>query len=118
MKFLTDQDVYFHTVKFLRTRGYDVRTAAEFDVSAVPDRELLEQAIRSERILVTRDRDFGKLVFTENISCGVIYLRFTPFTLTACHKEFERVLDEYSEDILSSVFIVVEPGRHRIRKLR
>jgi hypothetical protein len=33
------------------------------------------------------------------------------------HAELERVLTLYSEQELQSSFVVIEPGRHRIRKL-
>jgi predicted nuclease of predicted toxin-antitoxin system len=66
---------------------------------------------------VTRDRDFGALVFVQGSGPGVIYLRILPSTQDAVHAEFERVLTLYSEVELQESFVVIEPGRHRIRKL-
>jgi hypothetical protein len=34
------------------------------------------------------------------------------------HRELHRLLEEHGEDELRSVFCVVEPHRHRIRRLR
>jgi predicted nuclease of predicted toxin-antitoxin system len=69
------------------------------------------------RIFVTRDRDFGGLVFVRGITCGVIYLRILPASLTAVHQELKTLLSEHSEDELKKTFAVVEHGRHRLRKL-
>ena len=39
-----------------------------------------------------------------------------PSTLEAVHAELGRVLSLYSEAELLGSFVVVEPGRHRVRK--
>lgn len=67
------------------------------------------------RIFVTRDRDFGGLVFVRQLPIGVVYLRMLPTTQIAVHAELERVLSLYSEQQLKSAFVVIEPARHRIR---
>ncbi len=69
------------------------------------------------RIFITRDRDFGVLVFVRDLGMGVIYLRILPSTLGVVHEELETVLMSYSEDELKRAFVVVEPGRHRFRRL-
>ena len=66
---------------------------------------------------MTRDRDFGGLVFVCGFGSGVIYLRIVPSTLQAVHQELVRVLAMHSEDTLRSAFVVVEAGRHRVRHL-
>lgn len=116
MKFLTDQDVYGMTVQLLSELGHEVVTAAQQGLSNASDAVLLQAARNQERILVTRDRDFGNLVIAQQLSTGVIYLRMVPSALAAVHAELERVLDEYSEKVLLHAFVVVEPGRHRLRQ--
>jgi len=76
------------------------------------------RAAEEKRLFVTRDKDFGGLVFVERLSKGVLFLRITPETLAATHKELKRVLTTYSETELTAAFVVVEPGRHRFRTLR
>jgi len=112
-----DQDVYAATVRFLEDLGHDVVTAAEIGCSCAADLELLNIAQKQNRIFVTRDRDFGGLVFVRNLGAGVIYLRILPSTLDVGHKELERVLTSYSEDEIKKAFVVVEPGRHRFRRI-
>ncbi len=75
-----------------------------------------EQHMKS-RIFVTRDRDFGALVFIRDLGVGVVYLRMVPSTIDAVHQELEKLLTLHSEDELRQAFVVVEAGRHRFRKL-
>jgi predicted nuclease of predicted toxin-antitoxin system len=117
MKFLADQDVFATTVRFLIGLGHDVVTAAQLGLSQATDAMLLQVAQQQGRIFVTRDRDFGGLVFVQGGGTGVVYLRMLPTTVNAVHAEFERVLNLYTEQELQGSFVVVEPGRHRIRKL-
>ena len=117
MRFLLDQDVYAATGRFLSGLGYDVVPVAQIGRSRATDSELLSIAQKQGRVFVTRDRDFGGLVFVKGLGAGVIYLRILPSTQNAVHKELERVVKSYSEDELKRAFVVVEPGRHRFRKL-
>jgi predicted nuclease of predicted toxin-antitoxin system len=117
MKFLSDPDVYAATVRFLGGLGHDVETAAHLGLAQADDAELLRVAQDQGRLFVTRDRDFGSLVFVQGSGTGVIYLRMAPATQSAVHTELERILTLYSEQELKDSFVVVEPARHRIRRL-
>lgn len=117
MKFLADQDVYAVTLAFLRGLGHDVVPAAQLGLAQADDADLLHVAHNQERIFVTRDRDFGALVFIGGSGAGVFYLRILPSTQQVVHAELARVLMLYGEQELQASFVVIEPGRHRIRKL-
>jgi predicted nuclease of predicted toxin-antitoxin system len=117
MNFLLDQDVYAATVRFLRELGHDVIPVAQLGLSQAEDEELLKVAHAQNRIFVTRDRDFGHLVFVRALGAGVLYLRMLPLTQKATHSELKRVIETYGEEELSNSFVVIEPDGHRIRKL-
>lgn len=116
MRFLADQDVYYVTVEFLRRGEHDVVTARQIGMSRSTDVELLTRAAAESRIFVTRDKDFGSLVFVQSVGKGVIYLRVTPAIVDLVHEELAQVLRSYSEADLVSAFVVIEAGRHRFRK--
>lgn len=86
-------------------------------MAAAPDEENLKKAIELDRIFVTRDRDYGNLVFVRKINAGVLYLRILRSSISEVHIELERVLSSYSEQELRSTFVVVEADRHRFRRL-
>lgn len=117
MKLLLDQDVYAVTARFLNDLEHDVVPVARIGLSQAEDTEILRIAQEQDRILVTRDRDFGNLVFVQALGAGVLYLRILPTTQNAVHAEPERVLTTQAEKELKSVFVVVEAGGHRIRRL-
>jgi predicted nuclease of predicted toxin-antitoxin system len=97
VKFLVDQDVYALTTRYLRDLGHDGVTAAEIGMSRATDMELLAEATQAARIFVTRDRDFGSLVFLWRVGKGVILLRIIPSAPVAVHAELKRVLETHTE---------------------
>lgn len=117
MKILLDQDVYAATARFLAKLGHDVVQAAQIGLSQANDERLLAIAQEQSRILVTRDRDFGALVFVKGLRAGVLYLRVLPSTQDSVHGELARVLKSYSETELMKAFVVIEADGHRFRKL-
>lgn len=117
MKFLLDQDVYASTARLMSEWGHDVVPVARIGLSRAKDEELLAVAQEQGRILVTRDRDYGSLVFVRGLGVGVLYLRVLPSTQQSVHKELARVLEMYSGEELAHAFVVIEPDSHRIRWL-
>jgi predicted nuclease of predicted toxin-antitoxin system len=115
MRFLTDQNVYAATARLLIGLGQQVVLARDAGLARADDPILLEYARDNDLILITRDRDFGHLVVGGTVEAGVIYLRITPSTVESIHAELGRVLAAYPEERLARAFVVVEPGRHRIR---
>jgi len=117
MKFLLDQDVYAVTARFLTALGHDIVTASSIGLSTADDTDILRRAQDDGRILVTRDRDFGGLAFVMGHGSGILYLRITPSTIEAVHREVGLILARYGEADLQKAFVVVEPGRHRHRQI-
>jgi predicted nuclease of predicted toxin-antitoxin system len=117
MRFLLDQDVYSVTARFLSDLGHDVVQVAAVGLSRAEDEEILNVAQEQSRILVTRDRDYGNLVFVHALGAGVLYLRILPSTQNAVHAELARVLSTHTEEELAKAFVVIEAGGHRLRKL-
>lgn len=115
MRFLLDQDVYAGTATHLLSLGHDVIRVAEIGLSRSSDEELLITAGRMERLFVTRDRDFGNLVFVKALGAGVLYLRMLPSSQTDVHNQLALLLNHYSEQDLSRAFVVVERDRYRVR---
>ena len=117
MKLLLDQDVYETTIRFLIASGHDILRVSELGMARATDEENLNKALELGRIFVTRDRDYGNLVFVKSIKSGVLYLRILPSNLKSVHQELERVLNIYSEGELKLAFVVVESGKHRFRRI-
>jgi predicted nuclease of predicted toxin-antitoxin system len=113
LRFLADESCDFAIVRVLRADGHDVLAVSEFTSRSI-DRELIEQAHRERRILLTEDKDFGWLVFVSHLeSAGVILIRY-PGNLR--HQLAESVMQLVREegDKLHNAFVVVQPGHVRI----
>lgn len=118
MRLLLDQDVYEVTAQYLEDIGHVVTRVASLDLSRASDEVILETAERLGLVLLTRDRDFGNLVFVRGAGAGVIYLRMLPATIELVHDELATVLSRYSEEQLRAAFVVVTDRGHRIRTVR
>lgn len=118
MKLLLDQDVYERTARFLVEKEYDVLRLKDIGMSRASDEDNLAKAAELGRLFVTRDRDYGNLVFVKGIQCGVLYLRLKPAQTDEVHEQLEKVLARYSADELHGSFVVVEPRRHRFRRIK
>jgi len=116
MKIVLDEDVYAATGRFLKALNHEVISVLELGLSGRSDEVILRSAMEQQGALITRDRDFGHLVFVKGLGSGVIYLRMLPSTLDAVHRELKRVLDRYKQEELEGSFVVVEPGGHRFRR--
>jgi len=69
-------------------------------------------------VYLTRDKDYGSLVFLGKIACpGAILLRITPETIDEVHAELARLFQHRTEEELQKLFCAVEPKRHRIRHI-
>jgi predicted nuclease of predicted toxin-antitoxin system len=79
MRFLADESCDFAVVRTLRRAGFDVLSVSESTPRA-EDSEVIGLALREERILLTEDKDLGRLVYSHGQeTLGVIFLRFPTF---------------------------------------
>lgn len=116
MRFLADESCDFAVVRGLRAAGHDVRTVADISPRAA-DSEVIRIAFDESRILLTEDKDFGRLVYAGAASAGVILLRYpararnqlTPETVEAVGLHGSRLMGR---------FAVLSPGRVRISPSR
>ncbi len=113
MRFLADESCDFTVVRALRAAGYSVATVTDLAPGA-PDERVIGLAVGERSVLLTEDRDFGRLVDAQGAtSSGVLYLRF-PTTAREDLGEAVVKLVERMGDRLIGRFVVLQPGRARI----
>ena len=114
LRFLADESCDFAVVRALRAEGYDVLAISEV-MQRSDDRELIEQASRERRILLTEDKDFGWLVYVSHTdSAGVILIRFPGNARQTLVDTFIDLVRSQGQDLVGA-FVVVQPGHTRIR---
>jgi predicted nuclease of predicted toxin-antitoxin system len=75
MRVLADENIDRPIVHWLRERGHDVEEATVAAPEA-PDAQLIDRSRRQDRILMTFDRDIGRIIRADPLPHpGVIYLR-------------------------------------------
>src|SRR4030043_1582177 len=75
MRFLADESCDFAVVRALRRAGFDVLCISESS-PRTEDSEVIRLALHEGRILLTEDKDFGRLVYSHGQdTLGVIFLR-------------------------------------------
>ncbi len=76
-RFLADEQFPGPSIRLLRAVGYDVLSIAELAAGA-SDRMVLDIARQERRVLLTLDRDHGRLIYRERIAPppGLLHIRF------------------------------------------
>ena len=117
MKFVADEGVDGTLVAMLRDAGHDMIYFAEIDRST-DDAVILEIANSENRILITRDLDFGELVWRmKMVHTGIVLVRAEELSSITRSKLVADFI-EANQDLLSNHFIVIQPGAARIRKMQ
>ncbi|MFM9947826.1 MAG: DUF5615 family PIN-like protein [Saprospiraceae bacterium] len=116
MRILADENIDYPIVQGLRTLGFDVDTILEQN-QGIPDEAVLEKSNIEKSILLTEDKDFGEHVFRIGSKfSGVILVRL-PWNdgIDERLKAIASCLELHQEKLIDA-FIVISPGRVRIRK--
>lgn len=99
----------------MRVQGFDVFDVKENGLSGSLDDILLALAFDQNRIIVTLDSDFGKLIYRDNHPfLGIIYLRPGHFK-TKYHIEIWESLLQLDIDLISPFIMVLEQDKLGIK---
>ncbi len=104
-----DENVPQPAVILLQHAGHDVVRGT----AGVADRNVIEEARRDGRALLTFDSDIGKLIFHDRVPPppGVIFLRLPGLGL---HQAVQRIVDVLSDERnWTRTFLVVQSDRIR-----
>ncbi len=114
MKFLLDVCVSSRSLSaYLIEQGHDVLSAILIDPQS-SDEELLEAALRDDRVLVTEDKDFGELVFIRRLQHGPI-VRVVEMTVAEQVAAMNELLNRYAGELTGPAVVTLTRGRIRIR---
>jgi predicted nuclease of predicted toxin-antitoxin system len=114
MKVLLDTCVWGGSRATIVAAGHDVIGTADYWKDDPGDREILARAHIEGRVLVTLDKDFGELIFAENLAhCGVI--RLADVLARQQGPLCVQVLAAYEAELKLGALIVASLGRVRIR---
>lgn len=108
MRFLVDECTGPVVSRWLREQGHDVFSAYE-EAAGDTDEALLRRAVLEDRILVTNDKDFGKLVIRQRMEHrGIVLLRMSDERNAAKLQVVGHVLDRYREQLAGNLVVATE----------
>ena len=120
MRILTDENVPRSMVQALRNANHDTATASELGLSGRPDIDLLLFCNQNGRILVTNDKDFGRLLVSGSLRrlAKVVLLRYTTVDLDRIGKEVVEFLGTEAVRLAEASWLlaVLSEGRYRLRR--
>ena len=118
MRFLADMGVSQQVVDWLRPNGHDAVHLRDEGLQRLPNGEIFQKAGREQRIVLTFDLDFGEIMAAsagQIVSVVLFRLRNTRADFVI--QRLDAVLNQSSADLSQGAIVIVEDGRHRVRKL-
>ncbi len=113
MLFLADESCDFAVVRALRGAGHDALAVADVSPRA-DDEQVLELARQEQRILLTEDKDFGRLVYADQQATGgVILIRYPAGWRSPLPGDVVQLVADRGNDLVGR-FVVMRPGRYRL----
>jgi len=115
MRFLFNENVDLRLLAFLTNLGHDVSSTVSRPPRGRPDDVVLALATEEMRILLTNDRDFGELVFRQQLPhSGVLLLRLKDESLENVQSRLEYTLMHHKDELHH--FVVITQKSVRIRR--
>ncbi|MEM9777437.1 MAG: DUF5615 family PIN-like protein [Chloroflexota bacterium] len=112
-KFLIDVSLGVVATQWLKDNFEDVVAVRDVDLRML-DHSILAWAVEENRIVITLDKDFGELVYRNNLEHrGILLLRLESETGLRKIEVLSFILNQYL-DSLSNSFCVYQNGRIRI----
>ena len=118
MRLLADMHISPRTVLHLRRGGHEVVRVDEVLSPTASDEEILAFAAADNRVVLTQDLDFSRLVAASaRTSPSVISLRLASSRLEHVHAVLGRALPTLEQAVVDGALVTVEDARIRRRSL-
>ncbi len=118
MKFLANMGISPVTVGFLRQLGHDALHLHEAGLDRLPDSDIVEEARKEGRILLTSDLDFGDLLAASGEALpSVVIFRLRNMQPDNVNRHLRYILDNHAGDLTQGVIVSVAEDHVRLRRL-
>lgn len=107
MRFLADVNIAQSVIRFLRNCSYNVLDAKK-DLLLESDTKIISIAQKEDRIILTRDKDFMKLVKLPKYQVPTIVFRLTDQKPANIKNYLEKLLENTEEEILVKSLTIIQ----------
>lgn len=118
MKFLVDMPLSPELAVWLVRQGHDAVHAFEVGLDRASDAAILQRAWDEQRVVVTADLDYARLLAFEGAEGpGLILFRGGNYSEQEIIERLRRAFETIPNEELPSSIVIVERGRIRRRRL-
>jgi len=118
MRFLADMPVSPKTVSYLKSKGHDIYRISDKGLARAKDSEIVELAVKEERIILTMDLDFAAIIAKSNKRMpSAIIFRLSDESFENINPLLDKILPAVEKELLAGAIVIVEDDRFRIRAL-
>jgi predicted nuclease of predicted toxin-antitoxin system len=117
-KFLMDADMPRSSAAVVRSLGFDVQDVRDLGMRYARDQEIIDYALNADRVVITRDLDYGEIIRYPQHPGAIILRLPTGFVASEVNEALLKFLSSAKNDVLQQAIIIVELGRYRRRPLR
>jgi predicted nuclease of predicted toxin-antitoxin system len=117
-RFLLDMGLAQSTAEFLKSLGHAAVHLRDEGLQRLPDDEIVTKAKNEQRVIITHDLDFGRIVALSGDSVpSVVTLRLTDMGPRVVNRALSAVLDDAAGALREGALVTVTDGGIRIRTL-
>jgi len=117
LNFLIDANIPRSTKAIIEALGHNVVDVRDILPPASPDSDIASLALTENRVIITRDQDFGNiLLYPPEKYPGIIVLRVHALKPSEINKLIKLFLTTNPAEIITHSLIILEPNRFRIRR--
>ena len=119
MRFLIDNALSPQIAILLNAAGHDAAHIRSYGLQAASDNVVLDRAEKEDRILISADTDFGRILALRNTpKPSVILFRWPDLRLPQDQVNILlKNLSKVTQDLETGSMVVIEETRLRVRKL-
>ncbi len=116
MILLADENLNHRFINALRNAGFEVRSVAH-EIRGASDLTVSKFAVQENAIVLTEDKDFGELVFSQKIAdVSVIFLRYSKPELDLTERLLLQAVNQFSTK-KGRFFITISRAKIRVSEL-
>lgn len=118
MKFLLDMGLARSTAEYLRSQGFNALHLREEGLQRLTDDLIIEKARQEERVILTHDLDFGRLIaLSQSQLPSVITFRLSNMQPSHVNHYLNEVLTQFTKVLETGALVSVNEQGIRVRSL-
>lgn len=118
MKFLLDMGIARSTAEYLRRQGHNALHLRDEHLQRLPDEQIITKARAEERIIITHDLDFSRLIaLSQQPMPSAITMRMNNMQPENVNQHLLEVISHFETELSAGALVSVNERGIRVRLL-